>query len=129
MRKRRICIDFDGVIHSYTSGWQDYHIISDPPVNGSFAALSEYCKHYIVCIYSSSRSEMAAGRKAMADWFLQYGWPQDGEGLPKGLEFLSRKPPGWITIDDRCITFTGKFPSIEEIDNFKPWYKKLKEEI
>jgi hypothetical protein len=126
MYKKTICIDFDGVIHSYTSGWQGANVISDPPVTGAFAALTMYCRHYKVVIFSTRSSDLH-GRFAMMNWFLDYGWPRDENDRPKNLIFTKTKPPAWITIDDRGITFTGKFPTIEEIENFKPWYKKLKE--
>ena len=36
-----ICIDFDGVLHSYTSGWQGMSKASDPPVDGAIEWLKE----------------------------------------------------------------------------------------
>jgi hypothetical protein len=33
------------------------------------------------------------------------------------------KPPALVTIDDRAITFTGTFPTLDEIAAFKPWNK------
>ena len=34
MDKGTIVFDFDGVIHSYTSGWKGENVIPDPPVPG-----------------------------------------------------------------------------------------------
>lgn len=34
MAKKTVIFDFDGVIHSYTSGWRGENIIPDPPVSG-----------------------------------------------------------------------------------------------
>jgi hypothetical protein len=34
MRKPILCLDFDGVLHSYTSGWKGAAVIPDPPVPG-----------------------------------------------------------------------------------------------
>lgn len=41
--------------------------------------------------------------------------------LVKKLKFPTEKPPALVTIDDRCICFTGKFPSLVQIATFKPW--------
>jgi hypothetical protein len=39
------------------------------------------------------------------------------------LEFPVDKPSALVTLDDRAICFTGKWPSMNELKNFKPWYK------
>lgn len=39
------------------------------------------------------------------------------------IQFPTAKPPATLTIDDRVICFKGIFPSIEEIQQFKPWNK------
>ena len=35
MSKPILCLDFDGVIHSYSSGWKGAAVIPDPPVDGA----------------------------------------------------------------------------------------------
>ena len=37
--KPTLCVDFDGVIHSYISGWKGADVIPDPPVPGAIEAL------------------------------------------------------------------------------------------
>jgi len=40
MDKKTIVFDFDGVIHSYTSGWQGISVIPDPVVPEIQAAIN-----------------------------------------------------------------------------------------
>ena len=126
---KHLCIDFDGVIHSYSSGWQGADQIPDEPVPGALEALLEYNKRYEVNIYSS-RSKDPAGLKAMQEWLLiQYEkWPLLGDIdafdlVMNQFEWPTQKPAAWLTIDDRAICFNGLWPSIDKIDNFKPWNK------
>lgn len=121
--KKIICMDFDGVIHSYTSGWKGAEVIPDPPVEGAFDALKKYCQVFNVMVYSS-RSKDPGGIPAMKQWFRVNGWVCTGAGDPVGLSFPTQKPPAFLTIDDRCICFEGKFPSVDEIDNFQTWQRR-----
>lgn len=129
-----ICVDFDGVIHSYTSGWQGVDVISDPPVDGAIewlirhlpipepiSAMGESYKGPIVQIYSS-RSKSWRGRRAMKRWLVEHGLHPSyiSEGI---LKFPTQKPSAFLTIDDRAICFTGKFPTTEEMLAFRPWNK------
>ena len=130
-----ICVDFDGVIHSYTSGWKGISVIPDPPVPGAIewlqdhlpvpdavCAMAEVYKGPIVCIYSS-RSKSWFGRRAMKKWLIKHGLHPAyiSDGL---LKFPSKKPAAFLTIDDRAICFNGTFPTTEEMMRFKPWNKR-----
>lgn len=63
-RKPILCLDFDGVIHRYDSGWRGAHIIPDPPVEGAGAYLLRAIPDFSVAIFSS-RSRSLRGRWAM----------------------------------------------------------------
>ena len=65
-----LCLDFDGVCHSYTSGWKGAAVIPDPAVPGLVAFLRKAVKHFDVVIYSS-RSGQEGGVQAMREW-LRY---------------------------------------------------------
>jgi hypothetical protein len=117
---KRICLDFDGVIHSYTSPWKDVDVIPDPPVPGAFDAIQEYLEaNYRVAIYSS-RSYRPEGVQAMMRWFVAHGLRVE---LLDHLEFPCYKPAAQLYIDDRGYHFKGVFPSVEFIQLFRPWNK------
>lgn len=127
MGKPILCLDFDGVIHSYTSGWKGATEISDPPVEGAIAFMLEALLHFDVVIYSS-RSQMVGGIYCMKRYIKEHAgaaWYEspDGPGL-EDIRFVEEKPPAMITIDDRAITFDGTWPTMQFLKDFKPWNKK-----
>ena len=121
-KKPILCLDFDGVCHSYTSGWKGADVIPDPPVDGLFDFLLEAEQYFEIYIFST-RSLQDGGVEAMAQWFDE--WRQELDKPPlRSLHFPLEKPPALVMLDDRAITFTGTFPAIETLRNFKPWNKK-----
>jgi hypothetical protein len=120
MSKKTILIDFDGVIHSYLSGWQGIDQIPDAPNTGAFEWITEAAKRYNVAVYSS-RSQASEGRMAMINWFKDHGLDTD---VLMEIEFPETKPAAWLTIDDRCLCFTGDWPSFDWIEGFLPWYRQ-----
>jgi hypothetical protein len=116
-----VCVDFDGVIHSYRSGWVKASYVADPPVPGAIAWLTELvtCGRFRVCIHSS-RSYQRGGIKAMKTWLLNFELEQD---VLDKIEFPVVKPPAHLIIDDRCYRFEGDhFPGVGWISNFRPWW-------
>jgi hypothetical protein len=65
-----LCIDFDGVLHSYSSGWKGARCIPDPPVVGALDFLIDAVEHFQVNIYSS-RSRYFWGRRAIKKWLVK----------------------------------------------------------
>lgn len=135
--KPTLCLDFDGVIHSYTSGWQGVDVIPDPPVIdehgvSAIEKLYEYIEHFDVCVYSS-RSASKQGVEAMQAWLSKWDdayWasrpdqPRPRTILIFCIRFPVTKPAAFVGIDDRVITFNGAFPDVETLRNFKPWNKR-----
>ena len=130
MRKPILCLDFDGVVHSYTSGWRGADTIPDPPVPGALQFIAAAMEHFTVAIFSS-RSHQPGGLEAMHRWLgywsvdPTYGRPSDFDhGAWGAIEWPLDKPPAFLTIDDRAITFSGEWPSMEMLKSFKPWWQK-----
>ena len=119
MDKQTIIVDFDGVIHSYESGWQGANVIPDPPVPGAIHFLEEAITHFQVSIFSS-RSHQEGGIQAMRSWLWRYLAP----GQLEKIQFPLVKPPAILQIDDRAFCFEGTFPSVQFIKEFQPWNKK-----
>jgi hypothetical protein len=116
-----LCVDFDGVIHSYTSGWKGANNIPDPPVPGAIKFLGEATKFFRVAIFSS-RSNEPGGITAMQDWLADHT-PALCHWLNE-IEWPTEKPAALVTLDDRAITFTGEWPDMQMLLDFKPWNKK-----
>jgi hypothetical protein len=122
-----LCLDFDGVIHSYTSGWKGADVIPDEPVDGAIAFMLSALHDFDVVVFSS-RSNQSGGLAAMKEWLKLHAgntwWESPcGPGL-EDVRFVTEKPPALVTIDDRAITFTGEWPKVADLLAFKPWNKR-----
>jgi len=128
MRKPILCLDFDGVIHSYKSGWKGARNIPDDPVDGALEFMASRLVDGWDVVVHSSRAQYWGGISAMRAWLKKhagnmfYDSPA-GDGLER-VRFSRSKPSALITIDDRAVTFTGKWPTNADLWAFKPWNKK-----
>jgi hypothetical protein len=138
MVKPILCLDFDGVLHSYTSGWVSHDFIPDPPVPGAMEFLYAAIQVFDVKIFSSrSAKKYDGGIRAMRQWVEYWAKRQLSNADPdwqanavinaftnNNEAFPEEKPPAFLTIDDRALTFTGAWPDMETLRAFKPWNKK-----
>ena len=109
-----IAVDFDGVIHGYSKGWQK-GIIYDAPVPGCKEALEKLrSAGYKIWIFSARQEE--AGIK-------EY---MEKNNLPYDRIHMGRKPMQAILfIDDKAITFEGNWEkTVQDVQSFVPWTKK-----
>jgi hypothetical protein len=130
MSKPILCVDFDGVIHSYTSGWKGADVVPDPPVPGAIQWLWKATEWWDVRIYSS-RSSQPDGIGAMMDWLLnfaihEFGDKDAADRFMATISFPTQKPAAFLTIDDRAICFEGDWNEIDPcaLLDFKPWNKR-----
>lgn len=116
-----VAFDFDGVIHSYSSGWKGATEISDPPVPGIKEAIEALKANGFKVIIHSSRCGHDGGRVAIFKWLRAYGMAD----LFELDEVTDSKPPAIVTVDDRCICFDGKPETLlEKVRDFTPWYRR-----
>ncbi len=121
MKPKVICLDFDGVLHSYVSGWHGADVVSDPPVPGALEFIESLLDGGFQVSIFSSRSHQAGGVEAMQGWLMANGL--SASDLSR-LDFPLVKPSAWVTLDDRAIQFNGIFPTMGEIEAFKAWNKR-----
>lgn len=122
-----ICIDFDGVIHSYENGWQDGEIYGTA-TPGFFVWAMKAKDHFELIVYSS-RSKTPEGITAMQEaigrWAQEDGCT-DPENVVAWFDFSDVKPPAFLTIDDRAICFQGNWSALDpaELLEFRTWTEK-----
>jgi hypothetical protein len=109
--RRTVCLDFDGVLHSYRSGWCGAEIIPDPPIHGTREAVARLRQQYRVVVHSS-RCHSEEGRRAVQSWLERNGIVVD--------EVCIHKPPALVYVDDRAIRFRGNWDDVlDEIRQFR----------
>jgi hypothetical protein len=114
--RRTIAVDFDGVLHSYRSGWIDAHTIPDPPNHGAMDWLNRVSRTFEVVIFTT-RAKTMRGRNAIKRWLWENGYVEPGAETWSDLRIRVSytKPPALVYIDDRAWRFDGRFPAEIEI--------------
>jgi hypothetical protein len=108
-----ICVDFDGVVHGYSRGYQG-GAIYDPPVPGAIEALKSLrtLEPVVIC---TAREDL----RAVAEWLDSHGVPTVVDGVLSRPHFwngrgeilvTNRKLPARVYVDDRALLFTGSWP-------------------
>jgi hypothetical protein len=134
-----LCLDFDGVLHSYLHGWQGPGVIPDGPVPGALNFLTKAADFFEIHVFSS-RSAWRRGRRAMRAWLIEQfliELPNPGplgggardfvtrelvvEWVDAHVHFPKRKPPATVGLDDRVIQFKGVWPAMHQLRGFVPW--------
>lgn len=114
-----IALDFDGVLHAYTSGWQGPTGIPDPPVPGMAEACHALVAQGFDLVVMSSRARpiYPEGPAAIRDWLARNGFPP--------MEVTSEKVHADVYVDDRGFRFTGDAAAFMAfvLGDTRPWNK------
>lgn len=123
----KVAVDFDGVIHAYTSPWVAAHVIPDGEVGGAILWLYDTIQHFDVAIFTT-RGKTWRGRRAVRRWLQEKSgnlWYESPER--RGLEDVTvtaKKIPALIYLDDRAVRFDGQnFPTVQQVHAARPWNK------
>lgn len=117
--KPRICFDFDGVIHSYKSGWQGAGLAPDPPVDGIFDLIKRLHDDGYEIVVCSTRSKSIEGDICVMNYIRDIGLNDYVDRI------TAEKPSALVYVDDRGICFDGNVEGLyEKIVNFKAWWEE-----
>lgn len=146
MKQKTIAIDFDGVIHKYSKGWQDGSCY-DGPVDGCFDMINKFIDAgYSVFILSTRNA------KQIVRWMKEHTYETDYEHNGMGADpgdyrypkynftvkripfwkkfwdkknvvgVTKRKLPAAVYIDDRALRFDGNWQEIyDKVESFKTY--------
>lgn len=117
----RIGVDFDGVLHSYASGWRGAAVVADPPVAGAIDWLVALDERFDLAIVSV-RNAHPEGPTAMRAWLGAHGLP---DRVLSRIAFPASLPADLsVLIDDRAFRFEGRFPTWDELGRLVPWHER-----
>ena len=127
MEKRTICIDFDGVVHDYSSGWQGEDVFGQMIPNADTGTSVLKQKGWTVIIFTT-RKKTDELEKWLKEHNITYDYINENPGQPDGT---SGKIMADVYLDDRGICFRGRWDSwlVREILDFEPWQEQQKKEI
>lgn len=102
--KPKICVDFDGVLHSYVSGWTGTEP-ADEAVSGAREFVHFLMQEGFAVYVLSCRARDAAGVAGMERWLSRHGFPP-------GITVTVEKPHAELYVDDKGLRFEGDFADI-----------------
>lgn len=119
---KTIAVDFDGVIHAYSRGWQDGSIY-DEPIPGAFEALADLSRHAAIFVHTTRDAHQVVG------WLARHGVLACTEDQARGgddwagefwndqsrLLVTSRKLPAVAYLDDRAVRFHSWPRALEDL--------------
>lgn len=118
-KKKTICINFDGVIHDYSKGWQGVDVFNCAVPGAAYCTEKLKQDGHTIIIYTT-RNDTPALRKFLKDNNISYDYINENPNQPKGSE--KGKLIADVYIDDRAVTFNGNwFGILKKINNFKTW--------
>jgi hypothetical protein len=100
--KKTIAIDFDGVLHRYSRGWQDGKLY-DPPMPGSYDALARLAETCNLVVFTT-RQDLTP-----VIYWLNAFFP----GL--SIRVTNVKPKAYVYIDDRGLRFTSWQDTLDQL--------------
>jgi hypothetical protein len=89
-----VAVDFDGVIHSYTSGWTGPEPI-DPPREGALKFITDLIVEGYKVVYHTARADCALHTDAVISWLVRHDFPR--------AEVTNVKPKAIAYVDDRAV--------------------------
>jgi ribonucleotide monophosphatase NagD (HAD superfamily) len=101
---KTVAVDFDGVIHSYTSGWKG-EAPTDQPTPGAREFLRDLDRAGAKVVIFSTRASTPYGLTSMTEWLKENRMHQYVHHITDG------KPMAVAYVDDRAVEFRGNWGS------------------
>jgi hypothetical protein len=105
---KTLAIDFDGVIHAYSRGWEG-GAIYDEPVPGVAEALALLALDYRLVVFTARDLKPPEARE-IGLWLYEHGLTQ------YIAEVTNEKPKAWAYIDDRAIRFESWKQALDSVE-------------
>lgn len=112
-RRKTLAVDFDGVVHRYSKGWQG-GAIYDPPVRGTTSALHKLSQRYELVLFTA-REDLAAVRRWLVYHNLHHLF----------ADVTNRKPAAWAYVDDRGVRFSSWEQALKTLAFYDPSETKV----
>lgn len=128
---KTLLISFEGVLSDRGSGMSASGEVCDSPVPGAIVWLRTLLEDKmraapdaldIVVVSEYIQRYSLWKNDALMAWLIQNGI--DEELLCDVRFHKNEHSHAFVSLSDKNITFTGRFPSKEELLSFKPWYIK-----
>ena len=127
MDKKTICIDFDGVIHDYSKGYQGEDVFGQMIPNADVGT-SVLKKNGWSIIIFTTRKKTDKLEQWLKEHNIEYDYINENPTQPDNA---SGKIIADVYLDDRGICFRVMWDSwlLRDIEEFEPWHERQKREI
>jgi hypothetical protein len=123
LHRKLIAVGFDGILHdNKPNGFSPNALeITNPPIKGALTWLTSVVKdtRFVVTIYSV-RAKHLDFEKTFRAWLRLH---EVSEDVIMKITVSATKPPASVFVEECSWKFTGKFPKLDELYSFKPWYE------